>query len=378
LLAGVLKGLQSHYPAVLSLHCPCPPEHGIGDDAPPDAAKLSLESRAYPILRYDPADGEKLAERLDLDGNPDIDEVWPEYELKYVDADGQQQMMTLPVTIADWAATEARFKKHFKTVKGEVDEDAMIPFHEYIFLSRDEREGKQPFIYVLERDRTLGRLTVSVEMVQLTEDRLSVWNLLKEMAGLDEEVSVEAETAYSEQAEQIKAEYEAKMADLKAKYPQLIARRLAEGLIRAGNGQRTISELLSEVSAMPIEPLKFDGSIDFGGGGGAAVAAPAAAPAASAAPAAAPAVEEEEGLALEPYIDSARCTTCDECTKLNKKMFAYNDKKQAYIKDPKAGTFRQLVTAAERCPVRIIHPGTPLNPKEKDLDKWIKRAEPFN
>jgi pyruvate-ferredoxin/flavodoxin oxidoreductase len=37
-----------------------------------------------------------------------------------------------------------------------------------------------------------------------------------------------------------------------------------------------------------------------------------------------------------------------------------------------------MVTAAERCPVRIIHPGTPLNPKEKNLDKLIKRAEPFN
>jgi pyruvate-ferredoxin/flavodoxin oxidoreductase len=59
-------------------------------------------------------------------------------------------------------------------------------------------------------------------------------------------------------------------------------------------------------------------------------------------------------------------------------MFAYNDKKQAFIKDPKAGTFKQLVQGAEKCPVRIIHPGTPLNPREKDLDKWIKRAEPFN
>jgi len=28
--------------------------------------------------------------------------------------------------------------------------------------------------------------------------------------------------------------------------------------------------------------------------------------------------------------------------------------------------------------VRIIHPGTPNNPREKDLEKWIKRAEPFN
>ncbi len=59
-------------------------------------------------------------------------------------------------------------------------------------------------------------------------------------------------------------------------------------------------------------------------------------------------------------------------------MFAYNGDKQAYVKDPHAGTFQQLVVAAERCPVSIIHPGSPLNPKEKDLPKWIKRAEKFN
>jgi hypothetical protein len=34
--------------------------------------------------------------------------------------------------------------------------------------------------------------------------------------------------------------------------------------------------------------------------------------------------------------------------------------------------------AAERCPVGIIHPGTPLNPNEKDLAKWVERAKPFN
>jgi pyruvate-ferredoxin/flavodoxin oxidoreductase len=59
-------------------------------------------------------------------------------------------------------------------------------------------------------------------------------------------------------------------------------------------------------------------------------------------------------------------------------LFAYNADKQAYIKDVTAGTFQQLVTAAERCPVAIIHPGTPLNAKEKDLAKWVKRAEKFN
>jgi pyruvate-ferredoxin/flavodoxin oxidoreductase len=113
-------------------------------------------------------------------------------------------------------------------------------------------------------------------------------------------------------------------------------------------------------------------------------AAPAAVPPAAAPAAVAPTptpaadVEEDEGMVLEAYIDSARCTSCDECTNISKKLFAYNADKQAYIKDAAAGTFKQLVTAAERCPVSIIHPGTPLNPKEKDLDKWIARAAKFN
>ena len=59
-------------------------------------------------------------------------------------------------------------------------------------------------------------------------------------------------------------------------------------------------------------------------------------------------------------------------------MFAYDENKAAYIKDPRAGTFQQLVKAAERCPAEAIRPGTPLNPKERDLDKWIARAARFN
>ena len=89
--------------------------------------------------------------------------------------------------------------------------------------------------------------------------------------------------------------------------------------------------------------------------------------------------EEDDGeLAMEPFIETARCTTCHECVNLNRKLFAYNDAKQAYIKDPKAGSFAEIVQAAEKCTAEIIHPGTPLNPKEKDLEKWIARAAPFN
>jgi hypothetical protein len=51
--------------------------------------------------------------------------------------------------------------------------------------------------------------------------------------------------------------------------------------------------------------------------------------------------------------------------------------KQAFVKDPRARTFKELVMAAERCPVRIITRDT-ASPKEKDLAKWVERAAPFN
>ena len=81
---------------------------------------------------------------------------------------------------------------------------------------------------------------------------------------------------------------------------------------------------------------------------------------------------------MEPYIDTEMCTSCDDCIKLNKQQFAYNENKQAYIKDPSAGTFKQLVMAAEACPAEIIHPGTPLDASEPDLEKLIQRAKRFN
>ena len=71
----------------------------------------------------------------------------------------------------------------------------------------------------------------------------------------------------------------------------------------------------------------------------------------------------------------ARCPSCNECQLINPQMFVYNDNKQAFIKDPDAGTFRQLVEAAETCQVAIIHPGKPRNPNEPGLDELIKRAD---
>jgi len=85
----------------------------------------------------------------------------------------------------------------------------------------------------------------------------------------------------------------------------------------------------------------------------------------------------EEHTSDEPWIETPRCSTCNECTAINDRMFAYNEDKQAFIKDPDAGTFRELVEAAEACQVAVIHPGKPRDPNEPDLDDLIERARPF-
>ncbi|NDP41596.1 MAG: ferredoxin, partial [Aromatoleum sp.] len=79
----------------------------------------------------------------------------------------------------------------------------------------------------------------------------------------------------------------------------------------------------------------------------------------------------------EAHIETPRCTTCNECTGINDKMFAYNENKQAYVADIAAGTYAQLVEAAESCQVSIIHPGKPRDPNEPNLPELIRRAEPF-
>ncbi len=361
LLGGVLRGLGSRRPAIFNIYSPCQAEHGIPDSGSATAAKLALESRAFPFLVYDPDAGDTVAERLDLEGNPALDEVWPTYELTTTGEGGEEETLTLPLTIADWAATEPRFGRHFKPITGAEGKngDDLVQFHALLELAPEERAGKQPFIYVRGDEGELGRLSVSQEMVDLALERLDLWDQLRELAGVRvsestrKKVGLPLEKQYQAELASLKQDYEAKLAELKAFYPAQITRRIAEVLVGGGDLGAVVpgSEFAeaAPVTAAPVEAAPVE---------------------------AAPAGDQEEG--IEPYIDSELCTTCDECTKLNPKMFVYDDNKKAYIEDPRAGTFQQLVIAAERCTAMIIRPGTPLDPDEPDLDKWIERAERFN
>ena len=397
LIAGVLTGLHKRRPVLLNVYTPCPVEHGLADDGSQHAARLALESRAFPFLTYDPDGGPSFADCLSLEGNPSPNDAWPSYALKYVDEGGAEQMMELPLTIADWAATEVRFKQHFSELPASESGDELMLFHEYVAASAEDREGRTPFIWALTKERTRRRLAVAGEIVVLAAERQQFWSQLRQLAGLEVPVTVhdtvvgQLEAEFEQRAAALRLDYEAKIADLKASLPVQIARRLAEGLLNTAGNSAAVAELLASLPSLPMPPSQTmppslamppskNGSVPntVASPGPVTVVSPAGSAPAAAPSTVAMAIAADEPLVLEAYIDSARCTSCDECTNLNNRLFAYNADKQAYVKDAMAGTFQQLVIAAERCPVSLIHPGTALNPKEKDLAKWLKRAERFN
>ncbi len=335
MIEGFVQGLMSRRPALFNLYTSCQPEHGIGDDMGHHQAKLAVESRAYPIYRYDPDRGTTVEECFDLDGNPHADKLWPVTTIEYNDR-GRTKTMELATTFADFAVTETRFRKHFRKVPQDAWHDDMVPLADYLELDEGDREGKYPYVWALDAKQQLSRLLVDDEIVTSTEERRDFWVMLRAMAGADKT---------EEPADD----------NVEARIRQEVVARITAGLMGLATGEQ--SGLGSLLSPEVTEALAPD------------AAAPADAPAA--APAA-------EGEYMAPWLDTDDCTACDECTNLNPKMFAYNENGKAYILDANAGPYRDLVKAAEKCTAQVIHPGLPRDRSDKDIDKWIKRAEKYN
>ena len=119
-------------PSVIITYTTCQPEHGVGDDMAMHQAKLAADSRAFPIFIYDPRKGDKLSERLSLQGNPAQKQDWYTHPKT-----GET------IDFLYWARTEGRFAKHF------------------------DKQGNP-----------------SDAMLLAQEDRLEYWHRLQEIAGI--------------------------------------------------------------------------------------------------------------------------------------------------------------------------------------------------
>jgi hypothetical protein len=291
--------------------------------APYLAAAAATESRAWPTFVYDPAAGPDWASRLRLEDNPQAERSWPVQAMAYED-DGHRRLSdTVAFTLADFVACDPRYRRHFARVARADWTDGMLPVGAFLDPQASAPADKVPYIWMVDGEDRLHRVLVDEKLIREARRCGDMWRSLQELGG--------------------------------------IRNSHAERLLKH---ERELWERQARLAPQPAAPTPD-------------AAAPPPAPAAAPAPPPVPAEAAEPARSDDPYIETPRCTTCNECTQINPKMFAYNENKQAYVADPDAGTYRQLVEAAESCQVAIIHPGKPRNPNEPGLDELMKRAEAF-
>jgi pyruvate/2-oxoacid:ferredoxin oxidoreductase beta subunit/Pyruvate/2-oxoacid:ferredoxin oxidoreductase delta subunit len=99
---AVLGAMEFDGPALICCYTTCQPEHGVADNMAGEQARLAVDSRAFPLILFDPRKGKTIKERLSLQGNPGVKDDW------YVNPKTKEE-----VTFTDFARSEGRFAKHF-------------------------------------------------------------------------------------------------------------------------------------------------------------------------------------------------------------------------------------------------------------------------
>ena len=187
-------GMQAHFlkhvveflnhndsPAVLDVYTPCQGEQGIADPQASRHARMAVESRMSPLFVHDPRRGADLHSRFSLEGNPDLDKDWTTNTIEYVE-DGATKLMEAPLTPADFALNEGRFRKQFRRLAADA---AGVPIDEYVKLGMADRAGKTPFVWTTDAEKKLIKMEVSQTIVHLVQERRKNWRTLQLLAGLD-------------------------------------------------------------------------------------------------------------------------------------------------------------------------------------------------
>jgi ferredoxin len=322
----ILEGLTYPGPALFSVFSGA---SGKASGLPPYlTAAAAMESRAFPAFTYDPSAGSDWASRFSLADNPQAELDWPVQGFAYEDEAHQRISEDVAFTLVDFLACDRRYANHFARVPRAQWNGTLASVGECVAGETRGLPDKVPCLLMVDRDNVLQKVVADDKLVREARRCRQTWHSMQELGGINNSHAL-----------------------------RLLAR---ERKVWEEQLQREAETRSRETtSAAPT------------------AASASTAPVAQAAPVAAPAPAEPEKSSDAAYIETARCTSCDECTNLNNKMFAYDANKQAYIANPDAGTYLQLVEAAESCQVSIIHPGKPRNPNEPGLEELLKRAEPF-
>ncbi len=369
LLQGFRGGLAFQGPALFSVYVD--PATQTGSVPSVLRAAASADAGALVALTYDPAAGGTWADRFRMESVGTTDDPWPSERLSFATADGEEADIDVAFTYADFLLLNEGFQHDFAAVAPTAWVDEMLPVSGFLTAGQDIQSHYVPFVWLVSPNGELSRALVTYRVAEACGEVVRRLKALRELAGLEnsfvrravEETTSRLEREKQEALTAQKAALEADLQGEKAALAETLISNLAGALLddvmQAGPERR---------SAPPPRAREARPA-----------GTPTDAPPASEAPAAEAAEPEADDLPSldEAYIETPRCTSCNECTTINPRMFAYNDNKQAFIKDISAGTYRDLVLAAEKCPVFIIHPGKPINPNEPNLDELIERAARF-
>ena len=335
-------------------------------------AGAAVESREFPLFSYDPNRGLEWGSRFLVSANPQAEQEWPIYELPVTSTDGTESSLSLAFTPADFMVLRADAKNFYLDVPAQFwSEDSMLPLAEYLRLPLKDTHDKLPFLWTLDEQRVLHRILPNIILTEICRERLDAWSFVQDFGGSN---NYHAKVAAEQERTEAAVETEKKIAELEVKHQAELEQ------VR----QQTAGEAMERLTAvlMDLDPL----SVLPSGKAVKAAKPEELTPMKSAEQNLAQLVEDteedeevaDEEISEEAWLETFRCTTCNECTEMSPAVFDYNEDKQAFIKDINAGTFKELVLAAEECPAKCIHPGQPLNPEEAGLEDLIKRAAVFN
>lgn len=288
----------------------------------------ATESRAFPTFSYDPSTGPDWASRLSISGNPQLEKDWPIHDFIYEDSELQRLSEEIAFTFIEFVASDKRFSNYFSRVPKEEWTEAMVPAGQYLETASGNGSETIPYVLMVDENNRLHRLIVDGRLIRAALRCRDMWHSLQEMGGVHNSHALKLLKC---EQERWQAEKDSELAELRSQSEPDTAAPTVEK-----NPSATKPEAFDEPEEIP------------------------------------------EAASDDPFIETPRCTTCNECTDINSQMFAYNDNKQAYISDPSVGTYRQLVEAAENCQVSIIHPGKPRDMSEPNLEELMERAKVFN
>jgi len=192
---------------------------------------------------HDPRAGDGPSEWFCLDGNPAPDQDWMTTTIEYHDEDGTTRLMHVPMTPADFALSETRFKKHFSKL---AETDEAVPVHEYIKLDAAARAKCRPFVFSTDANKQLVRMHVDAPIIALVEERRKYWHTLQHLAGLPASQAAIAQLAVIGEWQQLYAD---QVAERDGALDQ-IARAMSE-LAAASNAPGSAGNVTAGLFAAP-------------------------------------------------------------------------------------------------------------------------------